>query len=100
MANHVTVLISFMFDYDGSSSTIVVNTQKGPVFFATQFGLPGIFSPLYNSTATGVENTTVSDNVHPPASATATMGSGGVLTVDIPSGLTAGACYCQATLVY
>lgn len=107
MTNHITALVSFQFDYDGTTSTVQINTQRGPLFFSNPCGLPGLITSQYNSTATGVENVTVASInsgsiVLTNNSQTTTTGTvaGGVLTVNMPSGLIAGPYYCQATLIF
>jgi len=101
MSNKPELLCSFQFDYDGSTTTVMVNTKTGPVFLGDTIGFERPLTPLFNATASGVVGSvTISDNVNPPLTTTATMGAGGVMTVTIPSGLNTGTVWCQVLISY
>jgi len=100
MANKLTLLCSFQFDYDGTTNTISINPKTGPAFLNNEIGFTGL-TPAFNTTVTGVISGTVSvtDNVTQPVATTASV-SGGNLTVTIPAGFSAGPLYVTARISF
>jgi hypothetical protein len=91
--NNPIIGVGFQFSYDGTSTTVAIHTRRGPLAYSFPSS-PGAFSPEFSDVASAAVDVVVGG-----IPSTATI-SGGTMTVQIPSGLSAGVLSVTATLQY
>lgn len=99
MSNHPIVGINFEFFYDGTTSTVLVDTHTGPINYVLA-NSTGLLAPTFSATATSVTDTSMVDSIGTAINSSATIASNGVMTVTVPHGLVSGSIFVGATLLY
>lgn len=89
--NKPQTTVSFLFNYDGTSATVVIDTRKGPLRYNDSASFLGPIVEEISEVVDVLFNGSVSS--------TATIAHG-ILTATVPSGLAAGLSSVTATLRY
>ena len=94
--NQPTITFTFFFNYDGTSSTVTIDTRTGPIMY---FMPNGNFPPTFSDTPTSVIDVRAENQaVNLPTTA---IMAGHNLVVNIPVGfVVAPGCTMTGTLLY